>query len=84
MNYEFRIMNYGKIILGLLFVVVLGFVGWMNVTPGHFRKICPCDRVRYVDIRNKLFAPCSGAEFTCGTRPNDYLLLLLASLDFYK
>lgn len=78
-------IKYLMIFLG---IAVGGFVGWMNVTPGHFRTWCSrCDGVRYLYIDpNAFYAPCpvNNMEYACVIPIRDRLLLLLANFDLYK
>ncbi len=70
-----------KIVVVVVLVVFGGFVGWMNVTPGHFRRDgCKCV-AKY--LRDSEFRTCS-LEFACGYSLANILLFNLAKVDFNR
>jgi hypothetical protein len=71
----------------LILIVSFGlFVGWMNVTSGHFKfEECGCGIVYDVD-RVYVMNPCPGGEAPPLCSPDLYkgLFLLLERIDFKK
>lgn len=78
-------MKYLKLLLIIFVVAFGGFVGWMNVTPGHFQKICCYDRVGYtedLEISGKRICP---LMIVCVNDSLwDRILLGLATFDLNK
>ncbi len=73
-----------KIILIALAVLLVGFVGWMNVTLGHFQPTdcCGCKvSYRFQVTKNGCYL-----NLCTDCRPTflDYVLFYLAKLDFNK
>jgi hypothetical protein len=69
------------LITGFALILFLGFVAWMNLTPGSYRD-CGCS-VKYEEemacrksMSTVLCAPQRGKD--------DFFLLLLSNLDFNK
>lgn len=63
-------------------MLIVGFVGWMNVTPGHFQFVGCCRR-RAIYIRGFSEKPC--VELCVGyTGWRDRLMVRLAALDLNK
>ncbi len=74
-----------KHLLILLLILFGGFVGWMNVTPGHFQKkgCCICTVDYYVDVPANYCIALDCAP-TCGWSLRDRFLLFVNKFDYNK
>lgn len=69
----------------IAFILFAGFVGWMNMTQGHFEDMgCCCGGIKYVqenDITNCKLRYC---EMGCFISPWRRFFLKLSVIDFNK
>lgn len=77
-----------RLMLGLL-VIFLLFVGWMNLTPGHFQGTCYCT-VKYMtneEAEKERLGICRVigiCRYTESSLPKTLFLILVSNLDFNK
>lgn len=80
------IIKSALVALLVLFLSFVGFVVWMNLTPGHFHGVAACDcGVEYSESPEAICEyfvdlPVGGCEFN----PGNTILIYLDILDFNK
>jgi hypothetical protein len=84
-------MSLVKILLIGLLIFFVGFIGWMNLTPGHFQyeKVsCACEDNEIKYLRNKdVVLAHEGilcTDMYCSPNLQEKMLLQIANLDFNK
>lgn len=79
-----------KSLLITLLVLFLGFVTWMNLTPGHFRTVsCGCVAEYVTDERAQIIKKeserfCARVGLCIMSDKKDLFLLFISNLDFNK
>ena len=79
-----------KIIFGLLILILVGFVGWMNLTPGYFQETkgccsCQVEYISDIELENRHVKPCiTLCVPICRHSFIKKLEIILAYIDFYR